>query len=124
MANEKKHNVSEVQDEVSSEKAKAIYDASAESKLNKAHDTIEHPDKFAEIFIKAAKSQTVISEYLESEVQTNLSSDQIKKTIKNLVEEHFKESWKSFLRSNGAKIGFAIWTIAILVLGAWLKKFF
>ena len=97
------------------------FNADAQLKLDTAHDILQHPDKFAEIFLKAATSQTAIKNHIQKEIQDSLSTDQISKAaLKTLIKEQLKEDWKGFMRSTGGKIAFGVWSIALVVLGAWL----
>lgn len=97
------------------------FNADAQLKLETAHDILQHPDKFAEIFIKAATTQSVIKDHIKTEIIESLSHDpKSKLALKNLMREEFKGDWRAFMHSTGGKIAFGVWSIALVVLGAWL----
>jgi hypothetical protein len=109
-----------IDDGISSEKAKAVFDLEEKSKLEKAHGTIQHPDQFAEVFCNAAETQNKVKEVIKKEVKVVVSSDSEMKTFfKNIIKEVEKEEMWIW----GKKIGFAVWTILILVAGALISKY-
>jgi hypothetical protein len=81
------------------------FDANAQVKLDAAHDLVQHPDKFAEIFVKPAETQTKIKEYVRKEIKESLESDIGTRTaMKGLIAEQFKEDW-SHLDTHYARVG-------------------
>jgi len=101
------------------------FDTNAQLKLETAHDVIQHPDKFAEIFVKAATSQTSIKEYIKKEIKDSLTLDpELRGVLKGLVKEQLKEDWKGFVRSTGGKIAFAIWSVGLIIFTAWISSKF
>jgi hypothetical protein len=82
----------------------------------------EQPDRFAQIFCKAAEKQKSIDEVLQKNIKHLLQHD--KETIdciKNLQRQVDKEDWRYFLK----KMGIGGWTIIVVILTAlidrWLK---
>lgn len=109
----------EVQDQISSADARAVFNAEALSKLNKAHDTIEHPDKFADVFCNAAETQSKVKDVIKKQIEVSTATDPaVRKSLKEIVKEVEKEEMWIW----GKKIGFAAWTVLILVMGALLNK--
>lgn len=89
------------------------FDADAQLKLQTAHEAVERPDKFAELFCKAAKTQTAIKDILWDELRKLLASDQAaRESLKGIIREVEKEDWK-FL---GKKFFIGIWTLVVIVL--------
>lgn len=98
------------------------FNADAQLKLDVAHDILQRPDKFAEIFLKAATSQSSIKEHIRKEIEESLTLDPKSRTaLKVLMKEHFKDDWKAFMFSTGGKIAFGIWSIALIFLTAWVS---
>lgn len=71
---------------------------------------LEQPDKFAEIFCKAAKKQKDIDNILKDTIKNLLQHDnETRKMIKDMLREIEKEDWKKFLK----KIGMAGWSLIV-----------
>jgi hypothetical protein len=101
------------------------FDANAQVKLDAAHDLVQHPDKFAEIFVKAAETQTKIKEYVRKEIKDSLESDSgTRNAMKGLIKEQFKEDWKAFVMSSWGKVSLGVWTLVVAVISAWLGHLF
>ncbi len=74
---------------------------------------LTQPDRFAEIFCAAAKSQKKIDETLKEVIIGLLKKDMdTQEAIKVQVREVNKTDWKNF----GGKAGFAIWSIFLIVV--------
>ncbi len=99
----------------------AQFDTDKQLKLDNVHDVIQHPDKFAQVFVSAANTQVKIKQLIRKEIKESLTLDpDLIKHVKGLIKDQFKEDWRAFLKSTGGKIAFGIWTIGLLILGAWL----
>ena len=93
------------------------FNADAQIKLQTAHDAIQHPDKFAEIFCNAAQSQVSIKQYIRQELQESLTSDvKTKDAMRVIIKQHFDEDWRTWLKSAWGKFAILIWTLIV----AWL----
>lgn len=93
-------------------------DWDVKSAFNKLSASLEQPDKFAEVFCKAAESQKIIDTILKKNIKEVVKTD--KETydfLKKIARDVDKEDWRSYL----SKIGAAGWAIALLVLGAVLQ---
>ncbi len=103
----------------------AKFNADAQIKLETAHDILQHPDKFAEIFVKAAKTQTSVKELIKTSIQDCLTSDpDSRKVLKDLIEKHFNDNWVNSLKTWTGKIALGVWTIIIILITIWLEKKF
>jgi hypothetical protein len=97
----------------------------AQLKLDRAHDIIDRPEKFAAHFRTVARTQTDIKRVIVEIIRECLESDiDAKKQLKNLIREVEQENWKSFLKSTWGKVGVGIWTVITLALGAFFTHFF
>ena len=84
--------------------------------------TLEQPDKFAELFCKAAKSQTNVSQILQTIIRQSLQTDQITRdTVKDLIKEYEKEEWWVIIRRSFSVGWTAIVVIFSGALGYWIK---
>ena len=78
---------------------------------------IEQPDKFAQLFCKAAASQKSIDNVLKKTFRNLLSKDhQTIERVKQLQREINKEDWRSFLN----KIGWTGWALIWAIFGGTL----
>lgn len=78
---------------------------------------IEQPDRFAQLFCKAAESQKSIDMTLEKVIKNLLEKDlQTIKRIKQLQREINKEEWSSFIK----KIGWGGWAFIWTIIGGTL----
>lgn len=76
---------------------------------------LEQPDKFAEIFCKAAEKQKSIDAVLKNIVREVLKYDNdTLEHIKIVQRQVNNEDWRSFIK----RIGIAGWSISMLVIGA------
>ena len=76
---------------------------------------IEQPERFAQLFCKAAKKQKSIDEVLKNVIRDLLDNDQ--KTIdrvKRLQRDVDKEDWRNFIK----KVGLVGWSIIMVAIGA------
>ena len=85
--------------------------------------TLAQPEKFAEIFCKAAESQKSIDETLQTIIKKLIQNDSpTRNSIKSLIKEYEKEEWWAMIRK-GFSIG---WTLFAGIIGAiiyyWLNK--
>lgn len=77
--------------------------------------SLEQPDKFAEIFCAAAKTQKSIDTILKNNVRELLQHDnETRSEIKGMLREIEKEDWKRVVK----KIGFSGWTIIVAATSA------
>ena len=88
-------------------------------KLETAYNLADRGEEFAKLFCRVAKEYTAVKELLAEMLEEILNSD-AKEPLKNIVKEVFKEDWKAFMRSTGGRIAFGLWSIGLIVLGAWL----
>jgi hypothetical protein len=109
-----------INDGISSDKAKAVFDIDEKHKLDKAHDTIEHPDQFANVLCNVVETQSKVKDAIKKEVKIAVCSDLEMKTF---LKEVIKEVEKEEMWIWGKKIGFAVWTILILIAGALISKY-
>jgi len=90
-------------------------DFNAEKSVKDLSDTINQPNKFAELFCNAARTQIVIEEVLKEKIVKLIRSDEeTKKLIKEYSHEIDEEDWRSFLK----KVGSLTWSIILIILGA------
>lgn len=81
---------------------------------------LRQPDKFAQIFCEAAKSQKNIDSTLKNVLIDILQKDEdAKKSIKSIVESVDRSYWRMFV----GKLGFAVWTIIVLIVERMLHHF-
>ena len=103
---------------ISADTPDVVFNADAQIKLETAHDIVQHPDKFAEVFVKAAKTQSIIKEYIRKELQESLVGDiPTKDAMKAIMAEQFRADWKSYAFSIGGTVAFAVWTLLTIWLG-------
>ncbi|QQR61107.1 hypothetical protein IPH19_01410 [Candidatus Uhrbacteria bacterium] len=89
--------------------------------LKTVHDAIDRPDKFAELFCQAAKTQTSVKEVLWEQIRSILTTDvEARNALKVIVREVEKEDVRIF----GKKIGFGVWTLFTIGMGAFLGALF
>lgn len=99
------------------------FNADSQLKLELVHGAIQRPDKFAELFVNAAQTQNSIKEHIRKEIRDSLTLDPDSRTaLKGIMKECFKEDWKTWIRSKGTLVGFAIWSIFLAALSAWFGK--
>jgi hypothetical protein len=84
--------------------------------------TLNQPDKFAEVFCKAAESQKSIDNALQIIIRNLIQKDRpTRDSIKALIKEYEKEEWWVMIRK-GFSIG---WTLFAGIIGAiiyyWLQ---
>jgi hypothetical protein len=81
---------------------------------------LTQPDKFAEIFCTAAKTQKRIDEVLNERIRDLLKNDNdSKNAITLIIKDYDKEGWK-FL---GKKLALIIWSLLLIVIGVLADKF-
>lgn len=102
----------------------ASFNADAQLKLQKTHDTLDRPEKFAELFCDVAKKQVVVQDLLRSMIQKTIQSEESKKHITGLIRQINKDEWKSFVRSAWGKVALVVWTVCTIALGAFFDKLF
>lgn len=88
--------------------------------FTKLASDIRQPDKFARIFCEAAKTQKSIHSALGDVVIALLKQNS---DAKDAIQAIVKEVDRGYGRFLMGRIGFAIWTIAILLLGELLRYF-
>lgn len=115
MVAEKKNNIHEEQDKITSDKARNVFDTEAQSKLQEAHNAIVHPDQFADVFCKAAGTQIKVKEIIRDEIKQAITYDtEARKSLKGVIKELEKEEFWII----GKRMGFAVWSLIMLALGA------
>ena len=73
--------------------------------IAKLSANFEQPDKFAEIFCTAAKTQKIIDNTLKETVRSLIQHDnETRKSIKEQLREIEAEEWRFYLRKGGAAI--------------------
>ena len=102
----------------------AQFNADAQIKLEKTHDTIDRPEKFAALFCKVAKEQVAVQELLSKMINRSIQSEESKKHLTGVIRHINSQEWKSFVRSTGGKTALAIWTVITLFLGAYFGSLF
>lgn len=86
------------------------YDASAV--LQETKDKLDRPDKFAEIFCQAAKSQVKIKECLSKIIRELVTKDTaVNQHLNNAFKEIIKKDTKAFHSMLWKKIG---WIVTVL----------
>lgn len=96
-----------------------------EGKYKETYETIDRPEKFAELFCKVAESQTNIQDFLKKFViNFTKENPEFKKELRQLIKDEFKKDYRAWLRTTAGKIGFAIWTILIIILTTLISKWF
>lgn len=101
------------------------FDANAQFKVELAHDVVQHPEKFAAIFCKAAESQVSIKELIKKEIRSALENDADSiKFLKAIITKHFKDDWRAFVRTTAGQILLMIWTLLVAFISAWLGRVF
>jgi Ni,Fe-hydrogenase III large subunit len=96
------------------------FDADAQVKLESAHDLVQRPDKFAEVFVKAAETQTSIKLLIRKEIKDSLALDpDSRSSLKDLIAEQFREDWRAFVKSAWGKIGLLVWTVIVALVTGW-----
>jgi hypothetical protein len=119
----------------SSDGVDAKFDADAQVKLESAHDLVQRPDKFAEVFVKAAETQTSIKQLIRKEIRESLALDPESRTsLRGLIAEQFKEAeisnrvrhsfpgrvnWRALIKSAWGKIGILVWTVIVALVTGW-----
>jgi len=89
-------------------------------KLERAHKLADRPEKFAEMFEQVAKTQTKVKDVLKKEIRDIIGTDtETRGSIKGLVRQTEKENLWYGLKL----VGFGLWSIGLLALGAILNRF-
>ncbi len=74
---------------------------------------INQPNKFADIFYAAAKTQKKIDDTLKECVLDLFKKDiDLINTVKQIIHDHDKASWRWLFK----KIGFAAWSVLIIFI--------
>lgn len=77
--------------------------------------SLDQPDKFAEIFCSAAKSQKNIDATLKDVMRDLLKSDKdTRDFVKDLLREVEHEDWRLFVK----KFGGLLWALLLIAFGA------
>lgn len=89
--------------------------------VNKLSNDIRQPDKFAQIFCEAAKTQKNI-DYILKEVIVDLLSknSEAQQAITSIVAKVDRDYTRAF----SGKVAWGIWTITIIVIEAILHAYF
>jgi hypothetical protein len=82
---------------------------------------LRQPDKFAQIFCEAAKTQKVIDSAIRDVIVNVLQKDtDTQQAIFSIVDK----ADRTYARLLMGRMGFVIWTIAIIFIEALIHKFF
>lgn len=102
------------------------YDSSAI--LQETRDKLDRPDKFAEIFCQAAKSQVKIKEYLGKLIREQITKDTaVNQHLINSFKRIIKDDTKAFYVALWKKLGWlltVLGTIAVTLFTQFLAKKF
>lgn len=102
-----------------------LFDAPSKLKLEKAHDVLDRPEKFAKLFCDVAKNQVSVQTLLKEMIRESLTSDtKSRDALLGLIKQAMRDDWRIWLRSAWGKAGLAIWTVATIALGAWINSIF
>lgn len=84
-------------------------------------ENLHQPDKFAKLFVEAAKSQKAIDEYIKDILIELIDHD---KNLEGALLEKLKKHTTIQLMLLGSKIGIAIWSILLIIITALITKHF
>lgn len=102
-----------------------VFDAVSKVKLEKTHDVLDRPEKFAELFCDVAKNQVSVQTLIKDMIRDSLTTDsKARDGLLSLIKQAMNEDWRTWFRSAWGKAGLALWTVATLALGAWLNTLF
>lgn len=83
--------------------------------FRKISASLDQPDKFAEIFCSAAKTQKNIDTTLKDIMRDLLKNDrESRELVKDMLREVEKEDWKFFIKKSGG----IVWTLGSIAFGA------
>lgn len=80
-----------------------VFNKDSKLKLDKVHQAIDRPDVFANIFAKAAESQTKIKDMLRNLMREVLNDDTTKNKMRTMIHEIKKMIGDIFLKRCGVK---------------------
>jgi hypothetical protein len=93
--------------------------------IQELSNNLMQPDKFADIFCYAAKTQKKIDDVIKENFQETLRKDNDTiNAVKRIIQDCNKEDLMSLLKKIGFGIGFGVWTILTIILTAWATRFF
>lgn len=93
--------------------------------LKTTQEKVERPDQFAELFCKAAETQTSVKDLLKKLLQDIIATDpKARESLNGLIKDVFEQDWKAFVRSAWGKFALIAWTIIAAGLGAWVSSLF
>lgn len=102
-----------------------VFDAPSKLKLEKAHDVLDRPEKFAKLFCDVAKNQVSVQALIKDMIRDSLNNDtKARESLLGLIRHAMREDWRVWLRSAWGKAGLALWTVATIGLGAWINSLF
>lgn len=102
-----------------------VFDAPAKLKLDKAHDLVDRPEKFAKLFCDVAKNQVSVQALIKEMIRESVATDpKSREALLGLIRQALREDWKTWVRSAWGKAGLALWTAGTLALGAWINSMF
>lgn len=97
------------------------FDGASKVKLEKAHDLLDRPEKFAKLFCDVAKNQVTVQTLLKEMIREALRGDtESREALMKLIRQAMKEDWRTWARSAWGKVGLAAWTVVTLAIGAYL----
>jgi len=100
-----------------------VFDSQSKLKLDKTHDILDRPEKFAQFFVKVSKEQTGIQDRINEMIRKAIKEEDSKKVITELIKSAQKGDWHAFARSIGGKIAFAVWSVALVVITILLQNY-
>ncbi len=101
-----------------------VFDAASKVKLDKAHDILDRPEKFAEFFKKVAEDYTPIKTMLTDLMREFILKDSTtREEFKKLVKEAEHEDAMSHIKRFGKGVWECIKVFGALVVGYLLKKY-
>ncbi len=102
-----------------------LFDSQSKLKLDKTHDVLDRPEKFAKLFCDVARKQVDMQTFLKEVMRELIATDpKARDSLLGLIRQAMKEDWKSWLRSRGGMVIFGIWTLITIAFGAWISSLF
>lgn len=92
-------------------------------RLKALEDKLGTNEKIADTLCVVDEKASKFAEMLERRINKLLQVDGVaRKQVKHIVSEELKITWKAFFISTGGKLLFALWTLGVLAVGAWLEN--
>jgi hypothetical protein len=98
-----------------------VFDFASKLKLDKTHDLLDRPEKFAKFFVDVSIAQTAIQNRINEMIRKALKDDNdSKKALIELIKSAQKEDWRAFVKSAWGKVALGIWTLIVALFSAWM----